>query len=63
MLVDEHAEGDAVGVEAVQEVLDVAADEGVEAEHLFVLDDPLRHCGDHVVVAVADLDQELQEAG
>lgn len=62
MLVDEHAERDAVGVEAVQEVLDVAADEGVKAEFLLVLDDPLGHGGHHVVVAVTDLDQKLQEA-
>lgn len=62
MLVDEHAERDAVGVEAVQEVLDVAADEGVKAKFLLVLDDPLGHGGYHVVVAVTDLDQKLQEA-
>lgn len=62
VLVDEHAEGDAVGVEAVQEVLHVAADEGVEAELLLVLDDPLGHGGNHVIVSVTDLDQELQKA-
>lgn len=62
VLVDEHAEGDAAGEEAVQEVLHVAADEGVEAELLLVLDDPLGQGGNHVVVAVTDLDQELQEA-
>lgn len=62
MLVDEHAERDAIGVEAVEEVLDVAAVGGVEVELLLVLDDALSHGGDHVVVAVADLDQELQEA-
>lgn len=61
MLVDEHAEGDAVGVESVQEVLDVAADERVEAELLLVLDDPRRHGGNHVVVPVTDLNQQVQE--
>lgn len=61
MLVDEHAEGDAVGVEAVEEVLDVAAAERVEAELLLVLDNPLSHGGNHVVVTVPDLDQELQK--
>ena len=61
MLVDEHAEGDAIGVEAVEEVLDVAADKGVKAELLLVLDDSLSHGGNHVVVAVTDLYQELQE--
>lgn len=62
MLVDEHAEGDAVCVEAVEEVLHVAADEGVEAELLLVLDDPLGHGGNHVVVTITDLNQQLQEA-
>ena len=62
VLVDEHAERDAVGVEAVEEVLDVAADEGVKAKLVLVLDDPLSHGGNHVVVTVTDLDQQLQEA-
>lgn len=62
MLVDEHAEGDAACEEAVQEVLHIAADEGVEAELLLVLNDPLGQGGDHVVVTVTDIDQELQEA-
>lgn len=61
VLVDEHAERDAIGVKAVQEILDVAADERVEAELLLVLDDPLSHGGNHIVVAVADLNQKLQE--
>lgn len=61
VLVDEHAERNAVGVEAVEEILDVAADKGVEAKLLLVLDDSLSHGGNHVVVTVADLDQELQE--
>ncbi len=61
VLVDEHAERDAVGVEAVQEILDVAADKGVKAKLLLVLDDSLSHGGNHIVVTVADLNQELQE--
>lgn len=61
MLVDEHAERDAIGVEAVEEILDVAADKGVKAKLLLVLDDSLSHGGNHIVVTVADLDQELQE--
>lgn len=61
VLVDEHAERNAVGVEAIEEILDVAADKGVEAKLLLVLDDSLGHGGNHVVVTVADLDQELQE--
>jgi len=61
VLVDEHAEGDAVGVKAVEKVLDVAADEGVKAELFLVLYDPLSHGGNHIIVTVPDLDQELQE--
>lgn len=61
VLVDEHAERDAIGVEAVEEILDVAADEGVKAKLLLVLDDSLSHGGNHVVVTVTDLNQELQE--
>lgn len=61
VLVDEHAEGDTVGVEAVEEVLNVAADKGVKAKLLLVLDDSLSHGGNHIVVTVADLNQELQE--
>lgn len=61
VLVDQHPEGDAVGVKAVEEVLHVAADEGVEAKLLLVLDDALSHGGNHVVVPVTDLDQQLQE--
>lgn len=61
MLVDEHAERDAIGVEAVEEVLDVAADKEVKAKLLLVFDDSLGHGGNHVVVTVTDLNQELQE--
>ena len=58
MLVDKHAEGDSVCVEAVEEVLHIAADEGVKAKLLLVLDDPLGHGGNHVVVTVTHLDQK-----
>lgn len=61
MLVDEHAERDAIGVEAVEEVLDVAADEEVKAKLLLVLDDSLSHGGNHVIVTVTDLNQQVQE--
>lgn len=63
VLVDEHAKWDAVGVEAVEEILNVAADGGVKAVLLPVLHHTLRHSGNNVVVPVADLDQELQETG
>lgn len=54
MLVDEHAERDAVGVKAVQEVLDIAADEGVKAKLLLVLNDSLCHGGHDVIVTITD---------
>lgn len=61
MLVDEHAKRDAVGVKAVEKILDVAADEGVKAKFLLVLDDALSHGGHDVVVAVSDVNQDFQE--
>lgn len=62
MLVDQHAEGDTAGVEAVQEVLGVGADERVEAELLLVLNHTLGHGGHHIIVPIPDLDQDVQEA-
>lgn len=59
MLVDEHAERNAVGVEAVKEVLHVAADERVESKLLFVLNDTLSHSGHHIIVPVPNLNQDL----
>ncbi len=61
VLVDEHAERDAIGVEAVEEILDVAADKGVEAKLLLVLNDSLSHGGNHIVVTVTDLNQKLKK--
>lgn len=61
VLVDEHAERDAIGVEAVEEILDVAADKRVKAKLLLVLDDSLSHGGNHIIVTVTDLNQELQK--
>lgn len=64
VLVDEHADGDAAGVEAVQEVLDVVVGDGVLlAVGLFVLDDPLSHGGNHLVVSVPDGLQDLHKPG
>lgn len=62
MLVDEHADGDAAGVEAVQEVLDVVVGDGVLlAERVFVLDHSLSHGGNDLIVAVPDGLQDLHE--
>ncbi len=59
VLVDEHAERNAVGVEAVKKVLHIAADEGVKTKLLFVFDDTLGHSGHHVIVPVPNLNQDL----
>lgn len=57
MLVDEHADGDATGVEAVQEVLDVLVGHRVLGKSLLVLYDALGHGRNHVVVPVSDGNQ------
>lgn len=62
MLVDEHAKGDTVCVEAVQKVLDVGADKRVEAKLLLILDHALGHCRDDVVVSVSYVNKNLKEA-
>lgn len=61
MLVDEHADGNATGVEAVQEVLDVLVGDRVLREGLFVLYDALGHGRNHVVVPVPDGDQGVDK--
>ena len=63
MLVDEHPDGDAAHVEAIQEVLDVLVGDHVLGKGLFVLQDALSHGGNHVVVSVSDGDQGVDEPG
>lgn len=62
MLVDKHAKGDPVGVEAIQEILNVAADKRVKPKLLLILNHPLGHGGNHVIVSVPNLDEQLQKA-
>ena len=62
MLVQQHPDGDPAHVEAVQEVLDVLADDGVCTVRLLILHQPLGHGGHHVVVSVQDLDDGVSEA-
>lgn len=61
MLVDEHADGDAACVEAVQEVLDVLVGDRVLGKSLLVLDDALGHRRNHVVVSVSDGNQGVDK--
>ncbi len=62
MLVDEHAKRDSVGVEAVQKVLDVGADEQIETKLLFIFNYTLRHSRDHIIVSIPDLNKSIQKA-
>ena len=63
VLVDEHSDGDAAQVEAVEEVLDVLVGHWVVPIGVLILDDSLCHGGHHVVVAVTDGDQSIGEPG
>lgn len=62
MLVDEHTEGDSVGIETIQEVLNVATDEGVKAKLILVLDYPLGHSRDYIIVPVPYFIKHVQKA-
>lgn len=59
VLVDEHAERNSVGVEAIKKVLHIVADEGVKTKLLFEFDDTLGHSGHYVIVPVPNLNQDL----
>lgn len=61
VLIDEHSDGDAAEVEAVQEVLDVLVGDRVIAIGVLVLQHSLRHGGHHVIVPVPDGDQGICE--
>lgn len=61
VLIDEHADGDAAEVEAVQEVLDVLVGDGVIAIGVLVLQHALGHGGHYVIVPVPDGDQGVRE--
>lgn len=61
VLVDEHADGDAAEVEAVQEVLDVLVGDWVIAVGVLVLQHSLCHGGYYIIVPVPDGDQGFGE--
>lgn len=61
VLVDEHADGDAAEVEAVQEVLDVLVGDRVIAVGVLVLQHSLCHGGHYIIVPVPDGDQGFGE--
>lgn len=61
MLVDEHADGDAAEVEAVQEVLDVLVGDRVITVGVLVLQHSLCHGRYYIIVPVPDGDQGFGE--
>lgn len=63
VLVNKHAERDAIGIKAIQKILDVAANEGIKAKLLLVFNHSLGHRRNHVIVSVSDFNQNLQKAG
>lgn len=62
MLVNKHAERDAVGIEPIQKILDVTANEWIKAKFLLVFNHSLCHGRDHIVVSISDFDENLQKA-
>lgn len=63
MLVDQHSDGDAAHVEAIQKVLDVLVGDHILGKDLLVFQDPLRHSGHHVIMSVSDGDQGINKPG
>ena len=63
VLVDEHADADAVHVEAVEEILYVVLGGAVDSRAVLQLDDALGHSLDDVAVPVADVHQRFAETG
>lgn len=59
VLVNKHAEGDAVGIEAIQKILDVTANERIKAKLLLVFNHSLCHCRNHIIVSISDLNKNL----
>lgn len=62
VLVNKHAERDAVGIKSVQKILDVTANEWIKPKLLLVLDHSLGHCRNHIIVSISDFNQDLQKA-
>ena len=59
VLVNKHAEGDAVGIEAIQKILYVTANEWIKPKLLLVFNHSLCHCRNHIIVSVSDFNQNL----
>lgn len=59
VLVNKHAERDAVGIKPIQKILDVTANEWIKPKLLLVFDHSLCHCRNHVIVSISDFNQNL----
>lgn len=59
VLVNKHAEGDAVGVKPIQKILNVTANEWIKPKLLLVFNHSLCHCRNHVIVSISDFNQNL----
>lgn len=62
VLVNEHAERNAVGIKTVQEILDVTANEWIKPELFLVFYHALGHCRNNIVVSVSDINQNMEKA-
>lgn len=62
VLVNKHAERDAVGIEPIQKILDVTANEWIKPKFLLVFNHSLCHCRNHIIVSISDFNQNLQKA-
>lgn len=62
MLVNKHAERNAVGIKTIQEILDVTANKWIKPELFLVLNHALGHCRNNIVVSVSDVNQNMEKA-
>ncbi len=62
MLVDEHTNGDAVHVKAVQKVLNILTCHRICLKRISILDDTLGHGGYHIIVSVPDGHQSVHKS-
>lgn len=61
VLVNKHAERDAVGIKTIQKILDVTANEWIKPKLLLVFNYSLCHCRNYIIVSVSDFNQNLQK--
>lgn len=59
VLINEHTERNSACVESIQEILDIATDKWVEAVLLFVFNHSLGHGGDHIIMSVPHLNEDI----